>query len=63
MTTHALSRATLGVPGLIGVLLLVVWLVAWALFGVHGLIHALVPVGLFLILFQAVRRVNADGND
>lgn len=64
MTTHALSRSTFGLPGIVGVLLLAVWLVGWAVLGVHrGPFHLLVPVGLFLILVQAVRRVNADGND
>jgi hypothetical protein len=64
MITHALSRATLGIPGLVGALLLAVWLVGWAVFGVHArAFHALVPLGLVLIAVQAVRRVNADGND
>lgn len=63
MTPHALSRTTLGLPGLVGVLLLVAWLLAWALFGVHGLIHVLVPVGVFLILVQVVRRVDAPADD
>jgi hypothetical protein len=64
MTTHALTRSTLGVPGLIGAVLLLAWLVGWAVFGVHaGLFHLLVPAGLFLILLQGVRRVNASEND
>jgi membrane-bound ClpP family serine protease len=63
MTTHALSRSTLGIPGIAGAILLLTWLVCWAVFGMHGAVHALVPVALVLILVQAVRRVNAAGND
>jgi hypothetical protein len=64
MTTHALSRFTLGVAGLAGAVLLLAWLVGWAVFGVHAAaFHALVPAGLVLLLLQGVRRVNADGND
>ena len=64
MIRHALSRITLGVPGLVGALLLLAWVVGWALLGMHrGPFHLLVPAGLLLVLFQAVRRVNADGND
>ena len=64
MIRHALSRTTLGVPGMVGALFLLAWLVGWALLGMHrGPLHLLMPVGLLLVLFQAVRRVNADGND
>jgi hypothetical protein len=46
MVRHALSRATLGIPGLVGALLLAVWLVGWTMLGVHrGAFHALVPAG------------------
>jgi membrane-bound ClpP family serine protease len=59
---HPLSRATIGIPGLAGVVVLLVWLVGWAVLGVHGgAFHLLVAVGLALILTQAVRRVgNGD---
>ena len=52
---------TVGVPGLVGVAVLLVWLVGWALFGAHGNgWHLLVPIGVALIIVQGVRRVNAD---
>jgi hypothetical protein len=52
---------TVGVPGLLGAALLLVWLVGWTLFGAHASgFHALVPVGLALIIVQGVRRVNAE---
>lgn len=59
MSSPHLSRATVGIPGLVGVLVLLVWLVGWAAFGMHaGGWHVLVPVGAFLLLLQGVRRVN-----
>jgi hypothetical protein len=64
MTPHALSRTTLGLPGLIGVLCLAAWLVGWTVFGLHaGPFHLLVPLGVFLILVQVVRRVDAPADD
>jgi hypothetical protein len=64
MTPHALSRTTLGLPGLIGVLCLAAWLVGWTVLGLHdGPFHLLAPVGVFLILVQVVRRVDAPADD
>lgn len=62
---HArLGRSTLGVPGTLGVLLLLTWIVGWAAFGMHGgFFHALIPVAGVLILLQVVRRVNDHDAD
>ncbi len=55
-----LTRQTLGIPGLLGALLLLVWLVGFVVFKAHGVFHVLVPVAAVLILAQGVRRVAAD---
>lgn len=56
-----LTRQTLGIPGLLGALLLVAWVVGFFVLGIHGpLFHVLVPVAAFLILMQGVRRVDHD---
>ena len=63
---HPLSRQTVGILGPIGALLLVVWAVGFLALGVHGRgWHVLVPVGLALVIAQAVLRVNnrSDGID
>ena len=62
---HAqLTLATLGIPGAVGALLLLVWLVGWAVFGAHDRgWHLLVPVGVFLVLLQSVRRVNDEDDE
>lgn len=64
--SHPLSKATAGVAGLLGAIVLVVWAVGFLLFGVHaGGWHLLVPVGLVLVIGQGVRRVadRADDGD
>jgi hypothetical protein len=64
MNTHHLSRTTLGIPGLLGALLLLTWVVGWAAFGMHARgFHLLVPVGALLLLVQGVRRVNSADDD
>ena len=55
-----LTRQTLGIPGLLGALLLAVWAVGFLLLGAHGLFHVLVPVAGVLIIAQGIRRVDAD---
>jgi hypothetical protein len=53
-------RDTVGVPGLIGLVVLVVWVVGWIVFGMHeGGWHFLFPIGVVLLLAQVVRRVDA----
>jgi len=64
MQQARLGRTTLGVPGTLGVVLLLVWLVGWTALGIHGgLFHALVPLAGVLILLQVVRRVNDHDDD
>jgi len=56
-----MTKRTIGLPGSIGVALLLVWLVGWTLFGAHANgFHLLVPIGAFLIILQGVRRVNTE---
>ena len=55
-----LTRQTLGIPGLLGALLLVVWVVGFLLLGMHGPFHLLVPIAGVLIVMQGIRRVNND---
>ena len=53
-----MTRQTFGIPGTLGLLILLVWAVGWIVFGWHdGLYHALVPVAVVLILVQFTRRV------
>ena len=53
-------RQTVGIPGLLGIIILVVWAVGWIVFGVYAkLYHALFLVGVVLLLSQVVRRVDA----
>jgi hypothetical protein len=53
-------RENVGIPGLLGILILLTWLVGFIVFGFHaGLYHALVPVGIVLCLVQVTRRLNA----
>lgn len=60
LSSH-LSRATVGVPGVLGALLFLAWLVGWAVFGAHAHgWHLLVPAAALLMLVQGVRRVDAD---
>ena len=55
-----ITRQTLGVPGFLGAILLLIWAVGFLLLGMHGIYHVLVPVALVLIIFQGVRRVDTD---
>ena len=57
-----LSRQTLGIPGLLGALLLLAWIVGFLVLGMHGLFHLLVPVAVLLIMMQGVLRVNRDSD-
>ena len=53
-------RDTVGVPGLLGLVILVVWLVGWMLLGMHTWPwHFLFPIGVVLLIVQVVRRVDA----
>ena len=53
-----MTRQSFGIPGTLGVLVLLFWLVGWIVFGWHdGLYHALFPVGVVLLLIQFTRRV------
>lgn len=53
-------RHNIGLLGLLGGLLLIGWTIGFVVFGMHdGWYHVLVPVGLVLVLVQAVRRVDA----
>ena len=53
-----MTRQTFGIPGTLGVLVLLVWLIGWIVFGWHdGLYHALFPVGVVLLIVQFARRV------
>ena len=50
-----------GILGALGAVIVLCWAVGWLVLGYHdGLYHALLPVGIVLILVQAVRRVDAD---
>ena len=55
---------TVGVPGLLGAILLVVWAFGFLILGVHGsTYHLLVPLAGALIILQGVLRVNAADNE
>jgi hypothetical protein len=52
-------RDRIGILGVIGVLILLVWAVGFFVFGWHdGLYHLLVPLGIVTIAIQMVRRVS-----
>ena len=54
-------RRNLGVLGALGAVIVLAWAIGWLVLGYHdGLYHALLPVGVLLILVQAVRRVDAE---
>jgi hypothetical protein len=56
-----LTRQTMGIPGLLGTLLLLAWAFGFLVLGMHGpLYHLLVPAAALLILAQGVRRVSHD---
>ena len=46
-----LTRQTMGLPGLLGVIVLAAWLIGFVVFGIHGpLYHLLVPLAGLLII-------------
>jgi membrane-bound ClpP family serine protease len=50
----------IGIPGIIGAIVLLVWLVGWLFFGKHdGYWHVLFLIGTLLCIAQGVRRVHA----
>ena len=55
-----LTRQTLGLPGLLGAILLIAWAFGFIVLGMHGIFHLLVPVSALLIIGQGVRRVNTE---
>ena len=55
-----ITRQTLGIPGLLGALLLITWAFGFLVLGQHGLFHVLVPVAGALIIAQGIRRVNTE---
>ena len=55
-----LTRRTLGVPGLLGAVLLAAWVLGFLVLGMHGRFHLLVPIAGLLLIGQGVRRVNQD---
>ena len=56
-----LTRQTLGLPGLLGAILLIAWAFGFIVLGMHGaLYHLLVPVAALLILAQGIRRLNTE---
>lgn len=57
-----ITRQTLGIPGILGALLLLAWAFGFLVLGLHGtLYHLMVPVAGLLIILQGVRRINTDG--
>jgi hypothetical protein len=53
-----MSRQSIGIPGALGALIVLVWAVGWLALGWRdGPYHALLPVGLVLLLIQFGRRV------
>jgi hypothetical protein len=55
-----ITRQTLGIPGLLGAVLLIAWAIGFLVLGMHGLFHLLVPAAGVLIIAQGIRRVNTD---
>ena len=50
----------LGILGLVGALILAVYVVGFVFLGVHdGFFHILFPVGVLLLVAQGVRRIRA----
>jgi hypothetical protein len=61
LEVHMLTRQTIGIPGLLGVLLLAAWAFCFLVLGMHGtLFHLLVPIAGLLIIVQGVLRLNTD---
>jgi len=56
-----LTRQTMGIPGLLGAILLIGWAFGFIVLGMHGpLYHLLVPVAGLLIIGQGIRRLNHE---
>ena len=56
-----LTRQTLGIPGILGAILLAVWLVGFLVLGLHGMpFHLLVPISGLLMIGQGIRRVDHE---
>ena len=54
-------RRNVGILGLLGIFILLVWLIGFVVFGLHeGLYHALVPVGIVLLIAQATVRLSSE---
>jgi hypothetical protein len=54
------TRLHLGVPGVLGALIVVAWFFGWVFLDLRdGPYHLLAGIGAFLMLFQVVRRVAA----
>lgn len=53
-------RQTLGVPGVLGILAILAWVVCWLVLAIESpWIHALVPLGIVLLVAQMTRRLAA----
>lgn len=51
-------RQTLGIPGMLGIIAVLAWIVCWLDLRIDGpWIHALVPIGIVLLAAQMARRV------
>jgi len=56
-----LTRQTLGIPGLLGAIVLIAWAFGFVVLGMHGpLYHLMVPIAALLILGQGIRRINHE---
>lgn len=56
-----LTRQTLGIPGMLGALVLLAWAFCFLVLGLHGkLFHLLVPIAGLLIIVQGVRRLDRE---
>jgi hypothetical protein len=56
-----LTRQTIGIPGLLGAILLLVWAFGFIVLGVHGTVyHLLVPISGLLMISQGIRRLNRE---
>ena len=48
----------IGILGIVGVIVFLIWFVGWVVFGLHdGVWHLLFPVSVVLMVAQGVRRV------
>jgi hypothetical protein len=56
-----MTRQSLGAPGALGFLVLIVWAIGWLVLGWDdGAFHVLLPVGIVLMLAQVARRLVAS---